>query len=447
MTAACVFVGPTLPASEVARHLDAVCLPPVAQGDVIGAVRRYRPQAIGLIDGVFGGAPAVWHKEILWALSEGVAVFGSASMGALRAAELHGFGMRGVGRIFEAYRDGALEDDDDVAVIYGPAEIGYPCLSEPMVNIRETLSQAQSEGILAPSSRLAIERFAKSLHFPERTWSNILNGETRPDRADLSRIQAWVETGRVDLKRRDALAMLTAMRDTSPQGATTSPSFHFERTTFWADLTARIATVDAASDDQNAEAIVDELRLEMPDLFRDLRDESLLRYAIDLVQEPTGAEDRGLNSVEAADDLRASLHLYNQAAFQTWLARNDVTPHAFDDLAARLARQDRFRASAIPVLSRYLLDELRFRGDYERFAARAQRKQAHLAEHLPSEELAPSMRLALRDWFCRHRLGQPGDLDLGTILERSGFADAAHLDRALRLEHLYLTLSTPAIDG
>ena len=87
------------------------------------------PQAIGIIDGYFQWAPAVWHKEILWAIQQGVHVFGAASMGALRAAELAPFGMRGVGRIFEAYRDGVLpgsgdepfEDDDEVAVVHGPA--------------------------------------------------------------------------------------------------------------------------------------------------------------------------------------------------------------------------------------------------------------------------------------------------------------------------------------
>ena len=147
---ACVFVGPTLPRSDVVARLDAICLPPVAQGDVLRAVRRYGPRAVGLIDGVFGGAPAVWHKEILWAVREGVAVFGGASMGALRAAELHGFGMRGVGRIFEAYRDGRLEDDDEVAVIHGPAELGFMPLSEPMVTIRETVSRAVAAGVLDP---------------------------------------------------------------------------------------------------------------------------------------------------------------------------------------------------------------------------------------------------------------------------------------------------------
>ena len=65
-------------------------------------------------------------------------------MGALRAAELHTFGMRGVGRIFEAFRDGEVEDDDEVAVVHGPAELGYLVLSEPMFNIRATLARAEA---------------------------------------------------------------------------------------------------------------------------------------------------------------------------------------------------------------------------------------------------------------------------------------------------------------
>ena len=61
---AIVFVGPTLRPEEIAGAGDFVCLPPVAQGDVYRAARS-RPRAIGIIDGYFSGAPAVWHKEIL----------------------------------------------------------------------------------------------------------------------------------------------------------------------------------------------------------------------------------------------------------------------------------------------------------------------------------------------------------------------------------------------
>ena len=91
------------------------------QGELYVAAHA-KPAAIGMVDGYFDGVPAVWHKEVLWALQAGIAVFGASSMGALRAAELHSFGMRGIGRIFEDYRDGRLTDDDEVALLHGPAE-------------------------------------------------------------------------------------------------------------------------------------------------------------------------------------------------------------------------------------------------------------------------------------------------------------------------------------
>ena len=208
-----VFVGPTLEPEEVAAAGDFICLPPVSQGDVYRAARS-RPRAIGIIDGYFSGAPSVWHKEILWAISEGVPVFGSASMGALRAAELHSYGMRGVGRIFEAFRDGVLEDDDEVAVQHGPAEIGYLAASEPMVNIRETLALAETKGVLNPDSRRSLETLAKSLFSPSAIgrscWRPRLR--TASPRREVAALRDWLPTGRVDRKRLDALAMLARCR-------------------------------------------------------------------------------------------------------------------------------------------------------------------------------------------------------------------------------------------
>ena len=85
---------------------------------------------------------------MLWALTQGIHVYGAASMGALRAAELAAFGMVGVGKIFEAYRDGVIEDDDEVAVLHGPAEMGYLQVTEAMVNIRATLNRAAADEVI-----------------------------------------------------------------------------------------------------------------------------------------------------------------------------------------------------------------------------------------------------------------------------------------------------------
>src|SRR4029434_6356953 len=85
---------------------------------------RAAPRVIAIIDGTFESRAAIWHKEILLALARGVSVFGASSMGALRGAELAVCGMIGVGRIFEAYRDGLYTDDDEVAVLHSAAGRG-----------------------------------------------------------------------------------------------------------------------------------------------------------------------------------------------------------------------------------------------------------------------------------------------------------------------------------
>ena len=128
--------------------------------------------------------PACWHKEILFALSEGVHVFGAASMGALRAAELDGFGMVGVGRIYRAYQAGHVstlrwrepfEDDDEVAVVHGPAETGYVAVSEAMVNIRATLARAADlRSVIRRRHRDALAPIAKALPFSDRSYPRLL---------------------------------------------------------------------------------------------------------------------------------------------------------------------------------------------------------------------------------------------------------------------------------
>jgi hypothetical protein len=241
---ACVFLGPTLAHTDAARIIDATFCRPVKLGDVFRVVSRLRPRAIGIVDGYFQWVPAVWHKEILWAIGEGVHVFGSASMGALRAAELAPFGMHGVGRIFEAYRigrfdgpdDDPFEDDDEVAVMHGSSDDGYLGIAEAMVNIRCTLARAGEEGVISEATRRALVGKAKTAFFPNRRYSLLLaqgRAGGLPER-ELAALERWLPSGRVDQKRLDAVAMLEAMRnflagDPPPARA----DFALERTVFW----------------------------------------------------------------------------------------------------------------------------------------------------------------------------------------------------------------------
>ena len=77
---AVIFAGPSVRGLDLPSRSDLLFHPPAKQGDIFRATLT-RPEAIGLIDGYFDGVPSVWHKEILWALSQGIRVFGSASMG------------------------------------------------------------------------------------------------------------------------------------------------------------------------------------------------------------------------------------------------------------------------------------------------------------------------------------------------------------------------------
>ena len=212
MTAA-IFAGPTLWDDPILAARNIRWLPPASEGDVYRVARK-KPRAIGLIDGRFETVPSVWHKEILWALAHGIHVYGAASMGALRAAELDRFGMVGVGSIYEDFRRGILQDDDEVAVIHAPAELGYRPLSEAMVDIRATIAAAKSANVISQRTADTLVRVAKDIFFKERNWDVVIG--TAADLAlpstQLARLMRWLPTNRIERKRLDALAMVEAMR-------------------------------------------------------------------------------------------------------------------------------------------------------------------------------------------------------------------------------------------
>jgi hypothetical protein len=187
--------------------------------------------------------PSVWHKEVLWALSQGIHVYGAASMGALRAAELHAFGMVGVGRIFEDFRDGVLEADDEVALVHGPAEAGWIALSEALVDIRATLRAAQSAGVLDARDAATLLALSQGLYYPDRSWDRLLPlaAARGLDEGALAALRAWLPAGRVSQKRADAIALLQALcRLCTPGLAPLQAAFHLEDSLYWTELQTAI---------------------------------------------------------------------------------------------------------------------------------------------------------------------------------------------------------------
>jgi len=168
-----VFLGPSLAAREARRIARCTVLPPARQGDVWRAL-ALRPAAIALVDGVFESTPSVWHHELLDALDAGVAVFGGASMGALRAAELAPSGMVGVGRIFGWYRDGVIDGDDEVALLHVGPEFDHHPLTLPLVNVRRAAELATQAGAITKRESSLLVAAAAGIFYKKRTWPAVL---------------------------------------------------------------------------------------------------------------------------------------------------------------------------------------------------------------------------------------------------------------------------------
>ncbi|MBW4623880.1 MAG: hypothetical protein KME17_31515 [Cyanosarcina radialis HA8281-LM2] len=204
-----VFLGPTLPRNQASALLTADYYPPARKGDIYRLIPS-GVKTIVLIDGVFHSTPSVWQREIMEALAEGIQVIGASSMGALRAAELHRFGAIGCGTIFEWYRDGMIDGDDEVVLHHGGEEVSFYPMSEPLVNIRYTLLQAVRDRCLAPARAELLIAHAKELYYPQRSYRQLLQSPVLQDLSPLEKqqLEAYIRTRSVNLKRRDAIAAL-----------------------------------------------------------------------------------------------------------------------------------------------------------------------------------------------------------------------------------------------
>jgi hypothetical protein len=430
VVSAVVFLGPTLPRADAATVLDAMFLPPARQGDVFRAVQTHRPRAIGLIDGVFLDVPAVWHRELLWALSEGVHVFGAASMGALRAAELAPFGMRGVGTIFAAYQaghwpgeDAPFEDDDEVAVIHAPAEAGGAALSDPMVDLRASLDAAEAAGAIDRGGRMALVAAMKALHFPARSYARLgdaaraLLGEVA-----AARLVAWLEANRVAQKRLDAIDLLQAMAqlledDPPPFRA----PFRFERALVWEQFVRA-----AAAPDGDDARVLEELRLDP------VARVAAERAALGRLVAPADPADMAAT----LDRFRTRQALWSRAELDAWLRRNALDAAGLERLLRREAALDAAAQQGGAELAAAVLEHLRLAGQFAGLLERARAKQATLAGRDTAPPAGPAAAAVL-DWYFAHRLGEPLPRSIDVWAREQGWAGEKVFTQAVWRDYLF----------
>lgn len=235
---------PSIDAAQDYKDLQEDCiffLPPVAGGDLCKIHSHQVPFLVAIIDGYFENRISVWHKEILYLLSKGTPVFGSSSMGALRAAEMARFGMVGVGKIYNNFADEIYEDDDEVTVSHGPAESGFPQISEAMANIRFTIYAAMRDNILTETAGENFIAVAKSTFYKKRNYGYIIRQCMEYDNMlerDFSRFVIWLEKYRIDQKKLDAINLIKVIDDFKLGNHYPSVQFEFEDTVMWRNAIA-----------------------------------------------------------------------------------------------------------------------------------------------------------------------------------------------------------------
>jgi hypothetical protein len=402
-----IFVGPSIAICEARAILDATYLPPAQQGSIVSIVGAQQPPAIGIIDGLFFQSLSVWHKEILYALDRGVRVFGAASIGALRGAELATFGMTGVGWVFEQYASGQLTDDDEVALAHGSADCGYPKMSEPLVNIRATLQQAQESGVLEALCCKEIIAAAKGIYFPERSLEQILAALSERGLAEtlIARVKAVFTQEYVDIKKRDAILLLQTMRDCT--GDHPPVDFVLNKSIYFEMLYNRDRQVTHMGVQQSLSSIVHHASLHLPDF------ESVRLHGLNRAMTVAFAQLLGL--VAQQDDIqregemfRRRYRLLTTPAFAEWLKNQDMSEGEFNALMSEVATCRLVHSWWLSLArhqhlkTKVIMDELRLTGRYEE-VAQSSAKQEKAIGALPSamtEENNKELRALLSE-HCR----------------------------------------------
>jgi ribosomal protein S12 methylthiotransferase accessory factor len=203
-----------MPVEEARSILDAEYRRPIRRGDL----QDVEPdRVVGIVDGVFEQDLAVSPTEIRQAIGRGVRIFGSSSMGALRASEVPE--MVGVGRVYEMYARAEILRDDEVALLFDPGT--GRSLTEPLVNVRYSLRRLVESGSLSAEAGAKILAAAEGLYYKDRSVRHILRTAGVPDE-EVPSLAAALKT--YDLKSEDAHQLLQLLRTADPEAGSPAAS-------------------------------------------------------------------------------------------------------------------------------------------------------------------------------------------------------------------------------
>jgi hypothetical protein len=441
-----VFAGPSvshdrvrelLPQATVhgpVAHLDVLRLP-IEAGDIVA-----------VIDGVFLQSAPVRHKELLHLLDVGAEVWGAASMGALRAAELAPFGMRGSGLVWKLYATGVLERDDEVAVVHADADGRYRPLSFALVSIRVAARCARRLGLVDRDVERALVAAADALLFPQRMLTPIVRGAVEAG-ADPRQCDAFAQYARDpqhDVKRQDAERLLCILAERvhaparSQACAPRRPTVFFDR---WLEQTSGADVDGVHVADASALAFCRLFADDYPDLHRRLALSDIAGMALsspldELLDAALAvAAERGIASPGTGGIAPA------MAVWLTPAERREPPADAIVRVLVRSCRRHPAQDLLEPALAA-LRGTPAFR-NAQRHAARALQLNAAHAER--DERFTPEHISEARvRAFLSERWGIADDADeLEAAAQDRGFTDTRHLLRFARPLLPYGVLHAP----
>ncbi len=166
-----VFIGPTassVPAHILTNTFDRIS-GPIKSGDIDQRLDEDRaPRVLCIVDGYLERSTTIQNSEIQRALRAGWPVWGVSSVGALKAADLHGCGMQGFGWVYRFLRFHHIVAFDELISMHA-VDWPYRRLSESLIEIRALLHSLRRNGEIHRDIEMSIASEMQSYWFGDRT--------------------------------------------------------------------------------------------------------------------------------------------------------------------------------------------------------------------------------------------------------------------------------------
>ena len=130
------------------------------------------------------------------------------------ACELYPYGMIGIGTIFNDYKKGVIDSDDDVSVALNPDTLEQ--LSQPWINLKYNFDNARKDKIITQEEEDELLKIAKDTYYPKRSFEyTIRKSSLSPE--NITTLLNYINKNKIDIKHDDAKKVIQYIKKISKQ--------------------------------------------------------------------------------------------------------------------------------------------------------------------------------------------------------------------------------------